>query len=177
MAKVGRSYKGLESHDSKPFLLAEVVKEDVSMKLSILTKVMTLLTCTRDSWEYRKSRNGLFSAENKRWAMRDSNPLRPVFRIVGIQPFSQCFQGFPHGLQFTTIHSKSLQLPEGCGQNVGKNQRYMCCLTYASTSAFSSGVPMVRSQTALFLRCTLPLRRHLMSPAASSFLAILPMRL
>jgi hypothetical protein len=65
MAKVGRSYKGLESHDSEPFLLAEAVEEDVSMKLSILTKVMTLLTCTRDSWEYQKSRNGLFSAETK----------------------------------------------------------------------------------------------------------------
>ena len=65
MAKVGRSYKGLESHDSKPFLLAEAVEEDVSMKLSILTKVMTLLTRARDSWEYQKSRNGLFSAETK----------------------------------------------------------------------------------------------------------------
>ena len=59
MVKVGRSYKGLESHDSEPFLLAEAVEEDVSMKLSILTKVMTLLTRTRDSWEYQKSRNGL----------------------------------------------------------------------------------------------------------------------
>lgn len=44
------------------------------MKLSILnrqaltealTKVMTLLTCTRDNWEYQKSWNGLFSAETK----------------------------------------------------------------------------------------------------------------
>jgi len=38
MAKVGRSYKGLESHDSKPFLLAKAVEEDVSMKLSILDR-------------------------------------------------------------------------------------------------------------------------------------------
>ena len=36
--------------------------------------------------------------------MRDSNPLRPVFLIVGIPPFSQCFQRFPHGLQFTANH-------------------------------------------------------------------------
>ena len=65
MAKVGRSYKGLESHDSKPFLLAEAVEEDVSMELSILTKVMTLLTRARDSWEYQKSRNGLFLRKQK----------------------------------------------------------------------------------------------------------------
>ena len=65
MVKVGRSYKGLESHDSEPFLLAEAVEEDVSMKLSILTKVMTLLTCTRDSWEYQKRRNGLFLRKQK----------------------------------------------------------------------------------------------------------------
>lgn len=29
------------------------------------------------------------------------------------------FQRFRHGLQFTAIHSNSLQLPEECGQNVG----------------------------------------------------------
>ncbi len=51
--------------------------------------------------------------------MRDSNPLRSVFRIVAIPLFSQCFQRFPHGLQFTANHCKSLQLPEDCGQNVG----------------------------------------------------------
>lgn len=51
--------------------------------------------------------------------MRDSNPLRPVFTIVVIPPFSQCFQRFPHGSQFTPIHCKSLQLPEKRGQNVG----------------------------------------------------------
>lgn len=39
------------------------------------------------------------------------------FRMI--PPFSQCFQRFPHGLQFTANHSKSLQLPEKCGQNVG----------------------------------------------------------
>lgn len=42
MAKVGRSYKGLESHDSKPFLLAEAVEEDVSMKLSILVAALPI---------------------------------------------------------------------------------------------------------------------------------------
>ena len=47
------------------FLLAEAVEEDVSMKLSILTKVMTLLTRARDSWEYQKSRNGLFLRKQK----------------------------------------------------------------------------------------------------------------
>lgn len=51
--------------------------------------------------------------------MRDSNPLRSVFHIVVIPPFSQCFQRFPHGLHITAIHCNSLQLPEKCGQNVG----------------------------------------------------------
>lgn len=51
--------------------------------------------------------------------MRDSNPLRSVFTVIVIPLFSQCFQRFRHGLQFTTIHCKSLQLPEGRGQNVG----------------------------------------------------------
>ena len=51
--------------------------------------------------------------------MRDSNPLRSVFTIVVIPPFSQCFQRFPHGSQFTAIHCNSLQLPEKRGQNVG----------------------------------------------------------
>lgn len=51
--------------------------------------------------------------------MRDSNPLRLFFPIVVIPPFSQCFQRFLHGLQFTVNHCKSLQLPEECGQNVG----------------------------------------------------------
>ena len=51
--------------------------------------------------------------------MRDSNPLRSVFTIIVIPPFSQCFQRFPHGSQFTPIHCKSLQLPAGRGQNVG----------------------------------------------------------
>ncbi len=51
--------------------------------------------------------------------MRDSNPLRSVFHIVVIPPFSQCFQRFPHGSHITAIHCNSLQLPEKCGQNVG----------------------------------------------------------
>lgn len=51
--------------------------------------------------------------------MRDSNPLRSVFHIVVILPFSQCFQRFPHGSHITANHCKSLQLPEKCGQNVG----------------------------------------------------------
>lgn len=42
MAKVGRSYKGLESHDSKPFLLAEAVEEDVSMKLPVLVAALPI---------------------------------------------------------------------------------------------------------------------------------------
>ena len=51
--------------------------------------------------------------------MRDSNPLRSLFHIVVIPPFSQCFQRFPHGSHITANHSKSLQLPEKRGQNVG----------------------------------------------------------
>lgn len=51
--------------------------------------------------------------------MRDSNPLRPFFTIIVIPPFSQCFQRFPHGSHITANHSKSLQLPEKRGQNVG----------------------------------------------------------
>lgn len=54
-------------------LLAEAVEEDVSMKLSILTKVMTLLTRARDSWEYQKRRNGLFLRKQK-VGDEDSNP-------------------------------------------------------------------------------------------------------
>lgn len=42
MVKVGRSYKGLESHDSKPFLLAEAVEEDVSMKLPVLVAALPI---------------------------------------------------------------------------------------------------------------------------------------
>lgn len=57
-----------------------------------------------------------------KWAMRDSNPLRSVFTIVVIPPSFQCFQRFPHGLQFTANHYKSLQLPEKCGQNVGTDR-------------------------------------------------------
>lgn len=55
--------------------------------------------------------------------MRDSNPLRSVFHIVVIPPFSQCFQRFPHGSHITANHCKSLQLPEECGQNVGTDGR------------------------------------------------------
>ena len=51
--------------------------------------------------------------------MRDSNPLRSLFYIVVIPPFSQCFQRFPHGSHITSNHCKSLQLPQECGQNVG----------------------------------------------------------
>lgn len=55
--------------------------------------------------------------------MRDSNPLRSVFLIVVILPFPQCFQRFPHGSHITANHSKSLQLPEKRGQNVGTDGR------------------------------------------------------
>lgn len=55
--------------------------------------------------------------------MRDSNPLRSVFTIIVIPPFSQCFQRFPHGSQFTLNHCNSLQLPEKRGQNVGTDGR------------------------------------------------------
>ncbi len=55
--------------------------------------------------------------------MRDSNPLRSVFTIIVIPPFSQCFQRFPHGSHITANHCNSLQLPEKRGQNVGTDGR------------------------------------------------------
>lgn len=105
MAKVGRSYKGLESHDSEPFLLAEAVEEDVSMKLSILTKVMTLLTRARDSWEYQKSRNGLFLRKQK---VGDEG-LEPFALGFHDCCYSAVFPVFPMVPTWFAIHSKSLQ--------------------------------------------------------------------
>ena len=106
MVKVGRSYKGLESHDSEPFLLAEAVEEDVSMKLSILTKVMTLLTCTRDSWEYQKSRNGLFLRKQK---VGDEG-LEPFALGFHDRCYSAVFPVFPTVPAWFAIHSNSLQI-------------------------------------------------------------------
>lgn len=115
MVKVGRSYKGLESHDSEPFLLAEAVEEDVSMKLSILTKVMTLLTRARDSWEYQKRRNGLFLRKQK---VGDEG-LEPFALGFSYRCYSAVFPVFPTVPAWFAYHYKSLQLPEKCGQNVG----------------------------------------------------------
>lgn len=106
MVKVGRSYKGLESHDSEPFLLAEAVEEDVSMKLSILTKVMTLLTRTRDSWEYQKSRNGLFLRKQK---VGDEG-LEPFALGFSYRCYSAVFPVFPTVPIWFAIHCKSLQI-------------------------------------------------------------------
>lgn len=106
MVKVGRSYKGLESHDSEPFLLAEAVEEDVSMKLSILTKVMTLLTRTRDSWEYQKSRNGLFLRKQK---VGDEG-LEPFALGFPDRCYSAVFPVFPTVPAWFAIHCNSLQI-------------------------------------------------------------------
>lgn len=106
MVKVGRSYKGLESHDSEPFLLAEAVEEDVSMKLSILTKVMTLLTRTRDSWEYQKSRNGLFLRKQK---VGDEG-LEPFTLGFPNRWHSAIFPVFSRVFAWFAIHSNSLQI-------------------------------------------------------------------
>ena len=106
MAKVGRSYKGLESHDSEPFLLAEAVEEDVSMKLSILTKVMTLLTRARDSWEYQKSRNGLFLRKQK---VGDEG-LEPFTLGFPNRWHSAIFPVFSRVFAWFAIHSNSLQI-------------------------------------------------------------------
>lgn len=106
MVKVGRSYKGLESHDSEPFLLAEAVEEDVSMKLSILTKVMTLLTRTRDSWEYQKSRNGLFLRKQK---VGDEG-LEPFALGFPNRCHSAVFPVFSRVFAWFAIHSNSLQI-------------------------------------------------------------------
>lgn len=115
MVKVGRSYKGLESHDSEPFLLAEAVEEDVSMKLSILTKVMTLLTRARDSWEYQKRRNGLFLRKQK---VGDEG-LEPFALGFSYRCYFAVFPVFPTVPAWFAYHCKSLQLPEKRGQNVG----------------------------------------------------------
>lgn len=106
MVKVGRSYKGLESHDSEPFLLAEAVEEDVSMKLSILTKVMTLLTRARDSWEYQKRRNGLFLRKQK-VGDEGLEPFAPVFPDCC---YSAVFPVFPTVPAWFAIHCNSLQI-------------------------------------------------------------------
>lgn len=105
MVKVGRSYKGLESHDSEPFLLAEAVEEDVSMKLSILTKVMTLLTRARDSWEYQKRRNGLFLRKQK---VGDEG-LEPFTLGFHNHCYSAVFPVFPTVPAWFAYHCKSLQ--------------------------------------------------------------------
>ncbi|WP_161658417.1 hypothetical protein [Bifidobacterium pseudocatenulatum] len=105
MVKVGRSYKGLESHDSEPFLLAEAVEEDVSMKLSILTKVMTLLTRARDSWEYQKRRNGLFLRKQK---VGDEG-LEPFALGFSYRCYSAVFPVFPTVPARFAYHCKSLQ--------------------------------------------------------------------
>lgn len=106
MVKVGRSYKGLESHDSEPFLLAEAVEEDVSMKLSILTKVMTLLTRARDSWEYQKRRNGLFLRKQK---VGDEG-LEPFALGFHNRCYSAVFPVFPTVSAWFAYHSNSLQI-------------------------------------------------------------------
>lgn len=106
MVKVGRSYKGLESHDSEPFLLAETVEEDVSMKLSILTKVMTLLTRARDSWEYQKRRNGLFLRKQK---VGDEG-LEPFALDFSYRCYSAVFPVFPTASAWFAYHSNSLQI-------------------------------------------------------------------
>lgn len=105
MVKVGRSYKGLESHDSEPFLLAEAVEEDVSMKLSILTKVMTLLTRARDSWEYQKRRNGLFLRKQK---VGDEG-FEPFTLGFSYRCYFAVFPVFPTVPAWFVIHSNSLQ--------------------------------------------------------------------
>ena len=50
-------------------------------------------------------------------------PFALGFPIVVIPQFSQCFQRFPHGPQFTPIHSKSRHFSIKRGQNVGTDGR------------------------------------------------------
>ena len=128
MVKVGRSYKGLESHDSEPFLLAEVVEEDVSMKLSILTKVMTLLTRTRDSWEYQKSRNGLFLRKQK---VGDEG-LEPFALGFHDRCYSAVFPVFPTVPACFAYHCKSLQFTAITGRVWAKCGHGWALLTRSS---------------------------------------------
>ena len=116
MVKVGRSYKGLESHDSEPFLLAEAVEEDVSMKLSILTKVMTLLTRARDSWEYQKRRNGLFLRKQK---VGDEG-LEPFALGFSYRCYSAVLPVFPTVPAWFAYHCKSLQFTAITGRTWAK---------------------------------------------------------
>lgn len=128
MVKVGRSYKGLESHDSEPFLLAEAVEEDVSMKLSILTKVMTLLTRARDSWEYQKRRNGLFLRKQK---VGDEG-LEPFALGFSYRCYSAVFPVFPTVPARFAYHCKSLQITAITGKAWAKCGHGWAWLTRSS---------------------------------------------
>lgn len=138
MVKVGRSYKGLESHDSEPFLLAEAVEEDVSMKLSILTKVMTLLTRARDSWEYQKRRNGLFLRKQK---VGDEG-LEPFALGFSYRCYSAVFPVFPTVPVWFAYHCKSLQITAITGKVWAKCGHGWALLT-RSLVVRGIGVPTV----------------------------------
>lgn len=138
MVKVGRSYKGLESHDSEPFLLAEAVEEDVSMKLSILTKVMTLLTRARDSWEYQKRRNGLFLRKQK---VGDEG-LEPFALGFSYRCYSAVFPVFPTVPAWFAYHYKSLQITAITGKVWAKCGHGWARVT-RSSAVRGIGVPTV----------------------------------
>lgn len=138
MVKVGRSYKGLESHDSEPFLLAEAVEEDVSMKLSILTKVMTLLTRARDSWEYQKRRNGLFLRKQK---VGDEG-LEPFALGFSYRCYSAVFPVFPTVPAWFAYHCKSLQFTAITGK-VWAKCGHGCPHVTRSSAVRGIGAPIV----------------------------------